>query len=104
MHYTYTGTCVFVVPIRDRPWQSLFLTYIHSCGIPFIQPVQGLHVIVQGIHVTSANVNAVTQMVLEKLQQIESSLTVQLGRCKIQRSAASDFVAIPHMYIGGLLI
>ena len=39
--------------------------------------------IVQGIHVTSANVNAVIQMVLEKLQQIESSLTVQLGRCKI---------------------
>ena len=57
--------------------------------------------IVQGIHVTSANVNTVIQMVLEKLQQIESSLTVQLGRCKIHVDQ-QHLIPLPFLICRGI--
>ena len=46
--------------------------------------------ITQGIHVTSANVDIVILDVLQKLQRIESSLTVQLGGLQDPVKSASD--------------
>lgn len=56
----------------------------------YLSTLQGLHVIVQGLHVTSANVDAVIKDVLQKLQRIESSLTVQQGLCLIGTSSSGS--------------